>query len=294
MRFGRVRARALNETGRALMDAGDLAGASQAFQKAIELDRDLDWAWFNLGLIYKYQRAWDEAARCNKEAAARLKSDKEEPAWWNLGIAATALRDWGTAREAWRRYGISLPPGEGPIEADFGPAPVRINPEESAEVVWCRRIDPARAVILNIPFPESKHRQGDIVLHDGVPNGERVLDGKPLAVFDVLERWEPSPTPTLRAQVLCSSEADSRALIAIFEESHIPAEDWNLNVRMLCEACSTGRVHASHEVHDGDGTWAEERVVGIAAEPATAEPLLQEWQSASPSTRSVQALELAF
>ena len=291
--FDWLRAIRRNEEGRALLDSGDFHGAARTFEHALHLDRDYEPAWFNLGLVHKYRRDWQQAARCNKEAATRTGSDEGAPAWWNLGIAATALRDWGTAREAWRRYGIEIPPGDGPIEADFGPTPVRINPDNSPEVVWCRRIDPARSVILNIPFPESKHRHGDIVLHDGVPNGERVLDGKPLGVFDELERWEPSPTPTLTAEVVCSSPADSEALAAVFRDRLIPAEDWAANTRALCEACSTGRVQSSHD-HDEELEWSDERVFGIAGDAGTAEWLLQEWQSSNPSTRSLRSLEIAF
>jgi hypothetical protein len=223
-----------------------------------------------------------------------IRSDEEDPAWWNLGIAATASRDWVTAREAWHRYGIEIPPGSGPVEVDFGPTPIRIDPATSAEVVWGRRIDPARAVVLNVPFPESGHRCGDIVLHDGVPNGERVVDGRSFAVFDELERWEASPTPTLRAEVICAGESDSYALTVVFEESHLTAEDWKLKVRMLCDACSTGRPHAPAESHDEPGMWATDRVFGIAAELKPAGTLLDEWQASSSSTRSIRSVEVAF
>jgi len=34
--------------------------------------------------------------------------DAENRCWWNLGIAATALMDWRTARQAWKSFGLSL------------------------------------------------------------------------------------------------------------------------------------------------------------------------------------------
>lgn len=290
----KVRARKRNEEGRALMDAGDLDGAIRAFEEAVALDERLESAWFNLGLVHKSRRAWEEAARCNRVAAGLTRLDEGEPAWWNLGIAATALHDWVAAREAWQRYGIEIHPGDGPVEMDFGPAPIRIEPGKKPEVVWCRRIDPARAVVLNVPFPQSKHRCGDIILHDGVPNGERMVNGRSLAVFDEIERWEASPTPTLNAEVVCSNESDSHALTSLFHRSHLTAEDWNLKVSMLCEACSTGRPHAPLEVHDAPDTWTTNRTFGIAAELKPAGSLLEEWQKASPSTRLVRSLEVAL
>lgn len=78
----------------------------------------------------------------------------DEAAWWNLGIAATALGEWREARTAWRACGIEIPEGDGPPDLDFGLVPVRLDPAGCGEVVWCRRIDPARAVIRNVPLPE--------------------------------------------------------------------------------------------------------------------------------------------
>jgi hypothetical protein len=55
--------------------------------------------------------------------------------WWNLGMAATALGDWKTAREVWSRYGISVPEGAGPIDMNLGLVPIRVSPAGNAEVV---------------------------------------------------------------------------------------------------------------------------------------------------------------
>jgi hypothetical protein len=97
---------------------------------------------------------------CNERAAA-LGGAEGDPAWWNLGIAATALRRWDAARDAWRRFGIQVPDGTGELQMDLGPAPVRLDPDGRAEVVWGRRVDPARIVVINVPTPESGHRWGD-------------------------------------------------------------------------------------------------------------------------------------
>ncbi len=91
---------------------------------------------------------------CNLRAA-ELNPATEQPAWWNAGIAATALREWPTALKAWHGYGIELPDAPTPFEYDLGIAPVRVNPVEKPEVVWGRRLDPARIRILNVPLPDS-------------------------------------------------------------------------------------------------------------------------------------------
>jgi hypothetical protein len=101
-----------------------------------------------LGLVRKRQRRWTESLACNLRAAALDPTD--EAAWWNAGIAATALGAWASARQAWAAFGIELPPGDGEITMRLGLTPIRLNPQSNDEVVWCTRVDPARAIIHNV------------------------------------------------------------------------------------------------------------------------------------------------
>jgi tetratricopeptide (TPR) repeat protein len=102
--FDRQRAFTANERGKRLADAGDDNAAEVAYGRAIELDASFESAWFNLGLVFKRRHDWVECRRCNLRAA-ELDPRKGQPAWWNLGIAATALGHWDTARRAWRGSG---------------------------------------------------------------------------------------------------------------------------------------------------------------------------------------------
>ena len=282
-----VRAVSANERGRRAADDGRDDLAERHYQEAIDLDPKYEPAWFNLGLVYKRRRDWPNCRRCNLEAA-ELDPRPQQPAWWNLGIAATALSDWDTARRAWRGYGLSIAGGEGPISADFGPSPVRINPEKSGEVVWCRRIDPARAMIENVPLPESGHRHGDIVLHDGQPNGEREAFGRVFSVFDELEIWKASDVATIVARLECPNEVDARALLEMTNAAKLATEDWSASIRPLCKACSEGRPHQFHD-QDGSGGWRSVRDFGFAGDLAVTRELLERWATAAPG-RIVESL----
>ena len=87
----------------------------------------------------------------------------DEAAWWNLGIAATALRDWSEAGRAWKGCGIKCEARDGEVRAPIVTACVRLDPAGLGEVVWGQRLDPARMVILNVPLLESGHRFHDII-----------------------------------------------------------------------------------------------------------------------------------
>jgi tetratricopeptide (TPR) repeat protein len=270
----------LNDRGRACADAGDLDAALSWYRQAVDAAPDYEPAWFNMGLVHKRRREWEQALDCNQRAAELGGGEEGEPAWWNLGIAATALRRWQIARQAWHRFGIAIPDGDGELSLDFGPAPVRLDPDGKAEVVWGQRIDPARVVVVNVPTPPSGHRWGDIVLHDGAPNGERSLGGRVYGVFDELERWQPSPIPTLQVQITIGEDADAEALSEAFEVAGFAAQDWTTTVRTLCRRCSEGQPHE----HAPDAASPERRF-GIAAPPDQAATLLSGWAAARPDVR---------
>jgi hypothetical protein len=143
-------------------------------------------------------------------------------------------------------------------------------------------IDPARVKIANIPFPESGYRWGDIVLHDGEPNGERVSGETRYDVFDVLERWSPSEIPTIVIEADCGSEEDALALIEMFESSHFAAEDWTRSVRPLCQACSTGKPGDHDHPFTKDGAFHS---FGIACPAGLAATILERWALSSPQVR---------
>ncbi|MGH9769249.1 MAG: tetratricopeptide repeat protein [Blastocatellia bacterium] len=271
-----------NEKAIKLEERGLIAEAVKYYQKAIKLYPAWSVPWFNLGLLRKRQRNWRESLNCNQKAASLDPSD--EAAWWNLGIAATALEDWAEARRAWKAYGIDIPEGEGPIEMKFGPTPIRLNPEDAGEVVWCLRIDPARAIIESIPLPESGRRYGDLLLHDGAPNGYRKLDGEEVPVFDELQLLTPSEYGTFEIIVAGAGHDEVESLIDLADERGLAAEDWSANIRMRCKACSEGRPYDSSHTHDPE--QAGDLRIGFAALSETqVMEILRDWLAARPRAK---------
>lgn len=269
-------AQALHGEGAVLADAGDREGALAKYMAALALDMQRSDTLYNVGLYYKYKNAWSESFRFNKRSVEI--DPTEQAASWNLAIAATALRDWATARACWARVGIKLPDGEGPIEGDFGQTVVRLDPDGEAETVWARRICPVRARIESIPFPESGYGWGDVVLHDGAPMGYRLnAQGRETPVFNVLEMFEPSPYSTFVVVAEAAALADVEALEAIIRAGDGDAEDWTRNVRSICKACSEGRPHETHDHDGGPAPWRTERRIGVAAR---SEGQVQQWLEA--------------
>jgi hypothetical protein len=236
--------------------------------------------WYDAALAHKFLRNWAKACELGREAAARAERNAQDPAFWNLGIAATIMQDWATARDAWRGFGLTVPDGDGEIMADFGVTPVRLGPAGNGEVVWAQRLCPARARVLNVPTPESGRRFGEVVVHDGAPNGEREVDGRTYSVFDELLLFRASTLPTTTLQVTAATPEDVRALAALFDEHGYAAEPAS-GVRLLCSCCSEGNVRQDVDHQVGGG-----QQINLAA-PADEIPRLMEgWRSAAPARRS--------
>ena len=197
-------AQELFERGASLLET-DLDSARRCYERAVELEPGFSGAWFDLGLTHKWRREWIDTLACNRRAIDVQEEPEEgDPAFWNAGIAATALHDWASARWAWRGYGIPIDDGDGEIVADFGLGVVRLP---SGETVWCRRIDPTRMKVLSVPLPESGFRCRDILLHDGAPEGTRVAFGREYSVMAFIEMWAATDVPTTEILVDASGSA---------------------------------------------------------------------------------------
>lgn len=271
----------LQRTGIALSEDGDKDGALAHYLKAIEAQPTKSASHYNAGLIYKYRGDWPNSFKHN--LAANALNPDDEAARWNLAIAATAVRDWATARRIWHACGVRMKEGDGPIDAYCGETPVRLNPDGEAEVVWASRIDPVRARINNIPFPASGYCFGDVVLHDGAPVGYRMRGDQERPVFNVLEPFEDSDMDTYELNIVAASEEDVARLDRMADEAGMAMEDWSANYRRLCKACSEGTPH-THEEEDASepAAWDDARHIGIAASSAQVlSDVLCAWESAT-------------
>jgi hypothetical protein len=229
----------LDSCGSIFIDSGKSSLGERFYKLATTVEPRWSVPWYNLGLHTKNTGRWNESMRFNQRALELNPSD--EAAWWNLGIAATALQNWPEARRAWKGCGIKLEEGTGEVFMPATTACVRLDPSGLGEVVWGRRLDPARMAILNVPLPESGHRFNDIVLNDGAANGTRVdSKGIEVPVFDELSMWKVSEYSTFRVRLRVPDEdAGGENLAELCDTNRIGVEDWS-TVRILCAKCSRG------------------------------------------------------
>src|SRR5260370_35968216 len=102
----RILAELFNSSGNVNADAGKSHRAEHLYKLGSRIDPRWSVPWYNLGLLAKNNGRWEDSLTFNQRAAS-LSSD-DQAAWWNLGIAATALHNWSIARQAWAACGIEL------------------------------------------------------------------------------------------------------------------------------------------------------------------------------------------
>lgn len=248
--------------------------AIKIYNEVIKLRPDWSTPYYNLGLLYKYRNDWEKSLYYNNRS---VKLDQEnEAGWWNLGIAATALNKWQIASEAWSKCGVEIEIKDNEPNMHLGDTPVRLNPSSNPEVVWTKRIDPARAIILNIPFPSSGHRFYDMVLNDGAPQGYKVIGEIEYAILNELELIKKSDYKTYSCNIYTSDAKKIEQLKNICEQYNIEMEDWS-TVRYFCKKCSEG---ITHENHDNDLKEKDDDVSAIGFALTNGELLkeaLQKW-----------------
>lgn len=268
---------------------GNLRLAAVEFRSLVEANpRHHEYAYM-LGLAYKYLRDWTRSLRYNLRAA-ELASKPDQGSCWNAAIAATALGDWPEARRQWAACGLNIEHGEAEIEQDFGTVSVRINPWGAAETLYAKRIDPARAYLMNVPLPASGYRFRDLVLHDGAKTGERQFSGRAVPVFNAMQRLQQSDFMTFAVFVSCPSVEDCDEVCERSGPGIGLVEDWS-GMSYYCLRCSYGAAH-KHDDEKPDLEWDPDRSLGIAAQSRlSVERLLAQWVEAGPGRR-VDGIEL--
>jgi tetratricopeptide (TPR) repeat protein len=262
----------LVEEGRAFSDAGNVVDAERAYRSAADLEPHWSVPFYNLGLLFKYERRWEDSLDFNRRASELAADD--QAAWWNRGIAATALGRWAEARSCWERCGLADPGGGNPPDYKLGLTAVRLDPDGDGEVVWGSRLDPARVRLTNIPLPSSTFRWGDIVLHDGAAEGHRIVNGVKAPVFNVLQRLVSSPIHTFIVELASVDDQAVEALEDIAHEMGGAAEHWGMSTRILCRQCSFGAPH----VHEGGGSAIAHPHCGLVAPSReVARAILDRW-----------------
>ncbi len=183
-----VLARGLSVAGRVAGRAWDEA-CEAAFDVVMALEPDRWVHHYNLGLFFKVRGRFAEGLDANLRAEA-LCPERDDAVLWNLGICATGAGRGDIALARWRAIGCDVASGDDglPVGA-FPPMQVRLAERPVAEreaasddpgreeTVWVERYSPCHGRIRSALVQDLGVDYGDVVLFDGAPITERVVEG---------------------------------------------------------------------------------------------------------------------
>ncbi|MGJ4925658.1 tetratricopeptide repeat protein [Bradyrhizobium sp. HKCCYLS2038] len=155
--------------------------AESSYRKLTELAPQDGAQHYNLGLLYKTRGRFVDGMIAN-QIAVSLVEEPDQSYLWNLGICATGAGDATTARDAWRRLGLTIDIGRfGLPEGDFGQCKVKLAERPLAErtadcddpgfeeTIWIERLSPCHGVVRSVLYRNLGVDFGDVILHDGAP-----------------------------------------------------------------------------------------------------------------------------
>lgn len=227
------------------------------------------WAapYLRLGHIYKYRREWKPTLYYHKKAIALEVANQQ--AWWNMGLAATALGKLRQARRVWDKFGWSR------LEQVYPrPVSVRLQFQNQFEVLWVQPISPCMGYIRSIPQPISGRRYGDLVLVDNIVRGYHTNGLHRLPIYDELGMKKCGHYGAFSCLLQQAGEGDVRLLQQLCQEQNLGFEVWSNAAQAATIRPSKGKPeYYAFNVDD-----ASQLLVAIAARrQAEALSVLKNW-----------------
>jgi hypothetical protein len=212
---------------------GDVYNAVKLCKRLARLVPDWSVPFAFLSRTYRSRMEWKPTFHYCLRAVEHNAFD--ETLWETLGIAATALGEWETARYAWNQLGFHFKSSAEALHLDLGIVPVRLNPATQPEIVAARRIDPVRASIESIPQPSSGRRYKDLILVENRPisNGIFCQQNKKLTIHDELQLLKTSNWQTFSVLLHTSSQADVDTLANLCLSANLGFDNWSNATRFF-------------------------------------------------------------
>ncbi len=215
---------------------GDVYNAVKLCKRLARLAPDWSVPFAFLSRTYRNRMEWKPTLHYCLKAVEQNSFD--ENLWETLGLAATALCEWETARYAWNQLGFHFKPCGEALHLDLGIVPVRLNPFTQPEIVAARRIDPVRASIESIPQPSSGRRYKDLILVENRPNptgasGQFFQQSKKLPIHDELQLLKPSSWHTFSVLLYTSSPTHVDTLANLCLSANLGFDNWSNATRFF-------------------------------------------------------------
>ena len=254
--------------------SGDIYNAIKLYKRVIKLEEQWPLPYFRLQAIYKSRQEWKPTYHYTKRALAL--DPMHSDVWWDLGIAATALKKWRIARNVWSKFNIppTFPKNTREVCAIYLPN------GNQFELIWARPLCPARAEIISIPQPASGRRYKDLIYYDRMQlKGHTIAGNRKMPVFAFLGHCKHSNYETFSCQLYTNKERDLQSLEALCVEAGCGFENWSNSALSFSPGVLEGIPEFYNIKNISSQALADEQWVAIAAKNQhEVEWMLQQWR----------------
>jgi tetratricopeptide (TPR) repeat protein len=228
--------------------------------------------------IYVSIRDW-KAALHYSERAIHCAEEPRSDVLRCQGIAATALRRWRIARQAWNQLGFNFRETDEELKLDMGAVCLRWKLDAKRQaVLWARLIDPARAEVLSVPTPGCGVNFRDILLIDSAPIGYRVAGKKRIPVYEALEPLKRNHYYSLELWLPDAGTKELDILASLCKASGLGFDHWS-GASWQLRGASAGSAAEYHHYSGESEPDSGPCQIGLAARhPDQARKLLRQWE----------------
>lgn len=257
------------EEARRYDEAGDSYHAIKLYKKVTRLEPEFVAAYVYLGSIYSKRKEWKPAYHYWKVALS-LDADNKD-AWWQLGLAAVALKKMRIAQSVWSKFGydqldLSLPLG------------LKVRNQQEYEVLWMQPLDAGRCRIMSIPMPGSDLRYRQTMLYDRRgKKGTTTVGKRRVLIYENIATLKSSPYETFSCLLHTSDQKSIKKLELLAYDAGLGFEIWSNTTRSM----TIEHKNAFPEYHNDIIPKAsnENTLIALAAiHPAEVERVLNDWQ----------------
>lgn len=207
----------LFEEARRYEELGDVYHATKLYKRVIKLAPDWVDAYAALGSIYFWRKEWKPCFHYCKKAVA-IQPDLRD-SWWQLGMAAYALKKPRLARSVWAKFGM--------LEIARQPEGLRLVYNNTFEILWMQAVNASAARIMSIPHPDSGFRFRDLVLYNRQLIGHHIVAQKRVPVYDEMGVFKRSPYDTYSCLIHHVTEEQIKQLEKLCYDARLGFEVWS-------------------------------------------------------------------
>ena len=204
---------------------GDIYHAVKLFRRIIKENPYWVPPYLRLINIYLRRAEWKQVYAFSKRVLSLDASLKS--IWWYLGVSAEITGKLTVAKRVWTKFGLLENMKVKSLVC------LRIYYDNRSELIWALTQGPAKAQIINIPYPTSGLCHQDIVYYHTVSSDYQVIGKTKYPIYEILSRQKSSYFNTFSCMLKEAEEKDLNKLGELCQQAGLGFEIWSNSTRAM-------------------------------------------------------------